>query len=218
MTTSNPRAASTPELGPWLGVVGDPRPRPSPPGLDLDPIRQALVARLLVEARQDGADWLGAWTVAAAAASDAVLQRLDEIGTRAAWESRAPERLARTARPDEDDARLVRARVESAGIPVEEAVAALDSDPQATRQLARIGGAIEEAWLDLERIAAAVVIEWVPRAEAVRRWRRPTGMLWLVTTLAGLLALLGGAMIGGYLPAPGWFRPVIQWWWELPWP
>jgi hypothetical protein len=26
------------------------------------------------------------------------------------------------------------------------------------------------------------------------------------------------AMIGGVLPAPAWFQPITNWFWNLPWP
>jgi len=206
------------ELGPWLGVVSGVRARATVGGLDLDPIRRALVNRLLEHARRPQPDWLGAWTPVTAEASHAVLERLAGLGAQAALESRAPKRLTRLATPDDDDIRLVNGRIESTGIPLEEAVAALDPVAPVSAQLPAIGTAVEEAWLDLERVVGEILAEWTPRVEVVRGWRRPTPPLWAVTAVAGLLAVGCGGMIGGYLPAPDWFEPVIAWWWALPWP
>ena len=54
-------------------------------------------------------------------------------------------------------------------------------------------------------------------ADDVRRWKRPRWPLWLLTLL--LLALLGwvAMVLGGFIDAPAWFRPVAQWWWNRGW-
>jgi len=202
------------ELGPWLGVVADPRARPRPGGIDLDPVRLALVARLVREAQAGPPDWLAAWDEAAEEAARRTVGELRAAALAAGAESRAPERLVRAATPSPDDARVIAARAGSAGIPLE---AVLAATPAGTEP-ARAAGALEEAWLELERVVAGTCQEWAPRAAAVRAWRRPVGPLWAATAAAALAAVLVGAVIGGYLPAPDWFEPVVTWWWELPWP
>lgn len=203
------------EIGPWLGVVTSPRPRPVPEGLPLDTLRLALVNRLLMEGHAGPAAWMAAWQEAVNGAVQYTVAAIAESAAGAARASRAPARVARRARPGADDVRVIRARLESAGIPLE-AVAESRADGEVS--LARLGSALEEAWLELERTAAAVLAEWRPEVQAVAAWRRPTGNLWMVTAALLLAVLLLGLMIGGHLPVPAWFEPMIDWWWRLPWP
>lgn len=198
------------EIGPWLGVLASPRTRAAPGGVPLDDIRLALVSTLL-ERGPEGADtWLAAWSEAVHASTARVCATLESAAAAAARHSRAPERLARAARPDEDDQRVIGAKIDSAGIPLERA--ALDPT------LPRLGGAAEESWLELERVVATVMAEWQAPIRALAAWRRPMAPLWILTGVLFGLALLVGLMIGGYLPAPAWLQPVTDWWWRLPWP
>lgn len=186
--------------------------------MELDDIRIGLASALFAEGRREAPDWLGPWETAV---SEAVARTLAWIAgqARTAQElSRAPERVARRVVPDEDEVRVIQARLESAGIPLEEAVAHAGYGQDPALRASRIGGAIEESWLDLEAAVLAVTTEYQPRIAAVRGWRRPTSLLWVATAAAGLAAMLAGLMIGGYLPAPSWAAPVVAWWWRLPWP
>lgn len=203
------------EIGPWLGVVLSPRPRPAPGGVSLDTVRLALVDRLLREGQDGAAAWLAAWEAAIGDAVRLTLAAINQATTEAAAHSLAPERVVRSAQPDPDDLRMIQARLESAGIPLENAAAAAASAPV---PLSRLGGAIEEAWLELERMVTAVMQEWLPRARQVAAWRRPQAPLWIATAALLLLAVVTGLLLGGYLPAPGWFEPFSNWWWSLPWP
>lgn len=198
------------EVGPWLGVMASPRPRPAPGGIVLDDLRLALVDRILLEAGE-GPAWLAAWQEANTAAVSRTLSVMGEMVAAAGRRSRAPERVVARARPDPDDRRMIQARLDSAGIPLEEAVAATPSLP-------RLGGALEESWLELERQVARVMEEWRPRARALEAWRRPVAPLWVATAALAGLALVLGLMVGGYLPAPAWLQPFTSWWWSLPWP
>lgn len=213
----SPGAARDPvrvELGPWLGVVAEPRARPRPGGVDLDQARLALVSRLVREGQAGSPDWLAAWNEAAHEAVRRTVGDLRAAALAAGAESRAPERLVRAAMPAPDDVRVFTARAESAGIPLEAVVA----DTRGGADVARAAGALEEAWLDLERVVAATCQEWAPRLAAVRAWRRPLAPLWVATGAAAFVAVLAGSLLGGYLPAPAWLEPVVTWWWGLPWP
>lgn len=201
------------EFGPWLGVVASPKHRTPPGNVNLDPARLALVQRLLEAAHTPSPDWMAAWEPVVDTVSRQVVEQLRARGAAAARASLAPEGVARTAVPDQDDLRILGARMGSAGIPLEQAAAG-----DAPNSFATIGGAVEESWLALEDMVAAVMAEWQPRIAAVAAWRRPVKALWVGTGIGGILALAGGLAIGGYLPAPAWFQPVISWWWSLPWP
>lgn len=203
------------EIGPWLGVVASPRPRPAPGGVVLDAVRLALVDRLLRGGAGGAAAWLAAWEEAVGQAGGATVAAINQAVTDAAARSLAPERVVRSAQPDADDVRMIHARLESTGIPLEAAAALGDGAPV---PLSRLGGALEEGWLELERMVAAIVQEWQPRARLVGAWRRPQAPLWVGSAALVLLALVLGLMLGGYLPSPGWFEPFTNWWWSLPWP
>ncbi len=203
------------EIGPWLGVVASPRPRPAPAGVALDAVRLALVDRLLREGDGGAAAWLTAWEVAVGQAVELTVTAINQLATDAAARSLAPERVVRSAQPDPDDVQMIQARLESTGIPLETAAAFGDRVPP---PLSRLGGALEEGWLELERMVAAIVQEWQPRARRVGAWRRPQAPLWVGTATLLLFAIVTGLMLGGYLPSPGWFGPFTNWWWSLPWP
>ncbi len=203
------------EIGPWLGVVASPRPRPAPGGVALDAVRLALVDRLLRGGAGGAAPWLAAWEEAVGQAVGLTVTTINQFATDAATRSLAPERVVRAAQPDPGDVRMIEARLASTGIPLETAAAHGDG---AQLPLSRLGGALEEAWLELERTVTAIVQEWQPRARLVAAWRRPQAPLWIGTAALVLLAIVTGAMLGGYLPSPGWFRPFTNWWWSLPWP
>ncbi|MFN2326008.1 MAG: hypothetical protein ABR551_09000 [Gemmatimonadales bacterium] len=203
------------EIGPWLGVVSSPRPRPAPGGVPLDGVRLALVDRLLREGGRGVVAWLAAWEDAVGQAVDATVKAIHQAATEAAARSLAPERVMRSAQPDPDDVRMIQARLGSTGIPLE-ALAARGEGVDVP--LSRLGGALEEAWLELERMVAATVQEWLPRARLVAAWRRPQAPLWIGTAALLSLAIVTGLMLGGYLPSPGWFKPFTNWWWSLPWP
>lgn len=198
------------EIGPWLGVLASPRARAAPGGVALDDIRLALVSALLERGPEGAGAWLAAWSEAVGATTARVCATLESAAAEAARHSRAPQRVARAARPGEDDQRIISAKIASAGIPLERAAA----DPA----LSRLGGAAEDAWLELERVVAAVMAEWQGPIRALAAWRRPLAPLWALSGVLAGLAILVGLMIGGHLPAPAWFQPVTDWWWRLPWP
>lgn len=208
---------SVAEFGPWLGVVAAPRPRPTPGQLDLDPVRQALVQRLLEQAHTPDPDWLAAWHPVTDTVLELLSGDLHARATAAGQASLAPDKVVRSAQLDEEDRRILRARLASAAIPLEQVVAAR-AGSLGPRGFPAVGGAVEESWLTLEATVAAVAGEWAPRVAAVARWRRPLRRLWWATAIAVAAATVLGLLLGGYLPAPRWLEPLVTWWWSVPWP
>jgi hypothetical protein len=188
--------------------------------------RGRAARRRLAEGDADGARtmlgpsvWLELWDRAAAHASaafkGAVEQELREAG---AFSRYSPRRL-RALMPTAEDARVLSAKFSAAGIGLESAAPQL-SNPGVDWQeaLRRAAGELEEGWRQLRNVAELEHASWSGRVTLVREWRRP----WRPLVLGGLAALAAvtwiGLVIGGYLPVPGWFRPVAEWAWSLPWP
>ena len=97
-----------------------------------------------------------------------------------------PARLLRSAKLAEEDRRTIRARVEAAGIPLERA-----APPERSRDpaegLLRTSMALDDSWDRLERVVVEELRFWQAEVQRVRAWRRPTGVLWLITAAALLL-------------------------------
>jgi hypothetical protein len=228
--------AGLPELGPLLGRLTEMAARApgSVPGLD--PVRLELVSGLFevaadarralaagdevgARARLDRAAWLELWHRAVAATADRTLEAIDARLDRAAARSAAPRRRRRSVGPSDEDRAVIRARLDAAGIPLEQVL----SRPLAGQRdwpaaIRRAGAALEEAWDELERTASVLGAEWDPAVSRLERWRPP---MLLYAVPAGLLVLLAlglGLAIGGYLPRPPWLDPVAAWFWTLPWP
>src|SRR5690606_41296572 len=63
-----------------------------------------------------------------------------------------------------------------------------------------------------------VLAHWNGVARDIEKWLRPWRPFVIVSSILILVAILVAAMLGGMLPAPGWFAPVNDWFWSLPWP
>jgi hypothetical protein len=225
-----------PELGPLLGRLAG--RWPAPPGGDagLEAVRLALVSALFdragaARARLAAGDpaaaadalgptvWLEAWERAVGAASGAVVGEIVRRLREAAAASRFSAARLSASLPREEDKRILEARLSAAGIGFEEAVTGLTAGRLPWEEALRhAAGELESAWERLEIAAHRELAVWDTRAAAIREWRRP----WtpLIIAAAALLTVAGwlGLVLGGYLPAPGWFRPVAEWVWNLPWP
>jgi hypothetical protein len=171
-------------------------------------------------------EWLGCWERAVEASASRIVAEANAGLVLAAEESRFPRRrLARLQLADEDT-RAVAARLGSGGGPF---VAALDA-------LAEAGGGaagrspetrarewreavtaaarrLESAWLALEASAAIEQEHWAAEITQVRRWRRPTWSLWLLTVAVFAAAGYLGLVLGGYLPVPSALRGLAVFWW-----
>ena len=80
------------------------------------------------------------------------------------------------------------------------------------------GAVLEAAWDAALRIAGAERGHWSGVANDIENWRRPWRPLVIVASITLLVTTVLAAMLGGVLPAPAWFAPVTDWFWNLPWP
>lgn len=230
---SAPSDPNVPELGPLLGRLAHPEPR-GPAALPLDDLRLDLVSALYARAglaRREFADrkpdlarhqlsreaWLAVWQDAALRAADRVLARLDQDIAVAAVESRVPPRVLARFVPGDEDRRVTRNRILSAGIPLEQ-VPPPELATQWEDGLLRAAMALDASWVRLEQVVLEELVAHAGSVERVRRWRRPRSVLWVGMTCIIALGLLLGLSLGGYLPAPGPLGVLQNWFWSLPWP
>jgi hypothetical protein len=82
----------------------------------------------------------------------------------------------------------------------------------------RRGAALEAAWEGAVGVATAEAARYRQVAERTLAWRRPWRPLVMAGAAITIVALVIAAMIGGLVPAPDWFVPVIDWFWSWPWP
>ena len=230
---SAPSDTIVPELGPLLGRLAHPEPR-GPAALPLDDIRLDLLSALYARAglaRREFADrkpdlarhqlsreaWLAVWQDAALRAADRVQARVDQDVAVAAVESRVPPRVLARFVPGDEDRRVTRNRILSAGIPLEQ-VPPPELAAQWEDGLLRAAMALDASWVRLEQVVLEELVAHAGPVDRVHRWRRPRGILWAGITCTLVLALLLGLSLGGYLPAPGPIGVLQDWFWSLPWP
>jgi hypothetical protein len=221
-----------PELGPFLGRLA----APDAPGLrdrDLEPVRIELLtalferagkARELIAAGDSagaraalGRDaWIGSWERAVTAATTVMLAGIERRLRDAAAVSRFPGRRIAAMLPDGEERRVIAARFSSAGIGLEEVTREL-SNPAVewAEAVRRSAGELSGAWEELREIAGQEYDAWERRTMQVRDWRRPWRPLILAGTLLLLLAAWIGLLLGGFLPVPGFLRPLANWYWGL---
>lgn len=224
-----------PEIGPYLGRLADVTRRFEDPSVGLDSIRLDLVSDLFdrVAAARDfrlagdeaGARvaldrniWLALWRTAAGRAADAVVAAAGAELERAAYQSRYPARQLAALLPSAEDRAVLAARLDAAGIVVEERVArGFGSGAAWWDQVRQTAVALEDAWDELEVLVRRELAVWQSKAAQVARWR-PALWPWIVVLLAALaLVTWLGLVLGGYLPRPAWLDPVHRWFWSLPW-
>lgn len=205
------------EIGPWLGIVADP---PVPPGEELDAIRLELLDGLLRLGSRagdvDGSAWLAVWQRAVVGATERLGMRVEEVLARASAVSRMPPAQRVTHHPTDADRERWRALLDSTGIPLERALAT--PADRAESRVRQRGAATDEAWRALRDLFAEERALWEARARMIHRWLPPTRSVWIAGGIAMGLLFLFGLAVGGYLPVPDVLRPVIDWWWSLPWP
>jgi hypothetical protein len=199
-------------LAPVLGRLASPA-RHGP----FDEVRLMLVDAL-VSARAsgnlDGSAWLSAWQRAMESIRDQVMTEANAAIDDAAKRSRFPGARLVQLRPNAEAAETLLNRLLAEGEPLER----LDgpaTDDAITR--AR-GAALEAGWDAAIRIASAERGHWMSVARDVDQWRRPWRPLVIAATITFSAVLVVAAMLGGVIPAPNWFQPVTDWFWNLPWP
>ncbi len=199
-------------LAPALGRLARP-PRDEP----FEAIRLDLVDALVAAdagGRLDGSAWVAAWTTAITAVRDDVVAEAQGALQRAATRSRYPARRLAPLLPDAAAAESLLQRLLAEGAPLE----ALETAPESDETTRRRGGALEAAWETASRLARAESARYARVAGGVLAWRRPWGpLVALGVALVAVAGVLAG-MIGGLLPAPEWMRPLVAWFWGLPWP
>lgn len=171
--------------------------------------------------------WLDAWEHAVQEAAVRAGVEITRLLRLAALESRMPRRRLKQILPTADEVHVTAARFGSGGAGFVESLGALEESVESVHRerseglagwndaLLRVARRLEAAWLSLEAAAARERELWAGEIEAVRSWRRPRLTLWLVT--AALLALTTwlGLMLGGFIGSPGWFRPVMEGFWDI---
>jgi len=226
-------AAIIPELGPLLGRLVAPPAERSPLEARFDQIRLDLLTELFERARAarevlalgdtaagraalGGPVWLEVWGRAVAAVTRTLGEDIERRLREAAAASRYPKQRLALALPDPEAQRLLAARLSAAGIGLEEAAEGL-GDPSRpwSEALRRIGGELEASWERLLTAARGELATWSAQAAAIAAWRRPWRPLLIAAALLFLVACWLGLVLGGYLSAPSWLRPLTDWVWNL---
>jgi hypothetical protein len=227
--------AGLPELGPLLGRLAAPD-APVSRDRDLEPVRLELLSALFERAGKarehlaagdvaaaratlNRETWLALWEQAVSGAGAALLAGIERRMRDAAAVSRLPARRLAARLPDDEERRVLVARLSSAGIGLEEATKELANPAiEWSETIRRTAGELTGAWDLLRAMVGQEIDSWDRRTSQVREWRRP----WRPLVLAGIalfvLAAWIGLVLGGFLPVPGFLRPVAEWYWSLPWP
>jgi hypothetical protein len=221
-------------------------PSRSPIGVALDDIRLELVTGVFdlagaarafaASGDREGAvaslgriSWLALWERAVDAAAARISGAVNAHFLEAAGESRFPPRRLRGLLLTNDDTRAIAARLGSGGAPM---VTALDLLEQSARRtasgpaqasegdwqssLTAVSRRLESAWRALESAAAAEQDRWLSEIELVRRWRRPTWPVWVLTAVVLSGASYLGLVLGGYIPVPAPLQGFAAFWWSWP--
>jgi hypothetical protein len=174
------------------------------------------------------AAWLAAWEDALAATSS---RAIDEITSRleaAAQESRMPEAVLGRFLLSPAERSALAARLGRGALPLMDALDALEASVAAVRAPAISAGdretwqravltaarRTEAAWLALEEGLVEEWSEWNREVELVRGWRRSMWPAWLAAAILLVLATGLGLVLGGYVDAPGFLRPLAAAWWR----
>jgi hypothetical protein len=233
--TGPPALSSFPELGPLLGRLAS---ADAPPTRDpeLEPVRLAMLSALFERAGRARAllasgdtagsraalsreVWLGIWDAAVAGAAAALLSGIERRLRDAAAVSGLRPRKAAGLLPGAEDRRILSARIASAGMGLEQATLELaKTSLEWEESIRRTAGELTGAWDQLLALARQERDFWNRRVADVRAWRRPWRPLVLGGTALLVLVVWLGLVLGGYLPVPGFLRPLTDWYWSRPWP
>jgi hypothetical protein len=224
-----------PEIGPELGSLVDLTHELGDPEVGLEAIRLELVHALfqrtqaardfLLTGDQAGARaaldrpvWMEVWHDAVTKTAARVMAVTTSRLERAARRSGFPARRLKELLPTADDRAVLRAKLEAAGIPLEEAFSREASGASWWDLIRRRASRLEESWDRLENVVRLELASVDERRGAIESWR-PSRVIPMAgaVTLVLVLAWVGLA-IGGYLPRPRWLDSVADWFWSLPWP
>ena len=237
MTQGAPAPPALPEIGPSLGrlVTGSPHESDGPVLKDLRLHLATQMIEMAGEARRRSAagDWPGAtralsgerwravWEAGVDTAVDRVLTSATGKLQREAYAVRMPRRVLARFMPTPRDRQAIRARLGATGRDLLDRIEAFEAKPRAAGdgsaqsawadEILALARRLETSYLALEEAAVAEHVTWQARGEEVKRWRKP---LWPVLVVGVILlggALWIGAVLGGFIPVPTWFRGL----WEL---
>ncbi len=202
----------TSALGPSLGRIAAP-----PSGGRWDAIRLDLLDTLVrgtTAGPRSSETWLGAWHAAVEALRDDLLAESRAMITAAGRRARYPTTRQDRLLPDPEQADILLQRLLAEGMPLER-LAGAGSTAEVTRARA---AALETAWDGAVAVARGERQRWTAEAARVAAWRRPWWPVFVAGAVLVVAAGVAAAWLGGQLPAPGWFTPVAQWFWDFPWP
>lgn len=175
--------------------------------------------------------WQAAWEQAVNSAADRVATRIEQRFTSAARESRLPGRKLKKVLLSDDERRGIAVRLGSGGGALVEALDRMealmrravrgaqdsgDAGELWKQALTGVARRLESAWQALEDAARAEEAAWKEDVDQVRNWKRPRIPLWLITIAIAAALMWAGLVLGGFLPAPDWFRPVADRVWGVP--
>lgn len=200
----------TTAVAPTLGRLA------SPPGRGGDDdLRIELVDRLVAPgAAEQGGAWVVAWRATAEALAERILAEASADLHRAATHARYPTGRLASLLPDGQAREVLVERLTAEGMELER----LEQAAPGAATVRMRGAALEAAWDAAQAVARAERSRWLAAATEVDRWRRPWRPLVVTAASAAVLLVVLAAWIGGWLPAPTWFRPVVDAFWRLPWP
>ena len=179
-----------------------------------DDVRLALVDAIVAAkagGRMDQVAWEDAFGAAARSVRLRVFADAEQMLRAAAAHSRYPARRLQAVLPNTDVADALLNRLTAEAMPLER-YEGLGDDPVSRRARA---AALETAWDGAVRVATAETARWRTVAMQVAAWRRPTGILWMITIALVLVALVLAAWLSGAIASPAWFHPINAWWWRL---
>jgi hypothetical protein len=206
MTESLP---DRPPLGPALGRLARP-----PQGSADDGLRLTLVDRLIQSEPLGGGDWVRIWRETATEWAGAVLEEASDSLRRAATRSRLPGARLAALLPDPESHHVLVERICAEAMALED----LAGEPFGAATTRRRGATLAAAWEGAAALVAAERARWRERADTIGAWRRPWRPLVVTALMLLSAAALAALWIGGWVPTPSWFQPVVSAFWDLPWP
>jgi hypothetical protein len=198
-----------PPLGPALGRLARP-----PHGAADDALRLALIDRLIQSEPLGGGDWVRIWRETATEWAGAVLEDASDALRRAATRSRLPGARLAALLPDSESHQVLVERICAEAMALED----LAGEPLGPATTRRRGATLAAAWEGAAALVAAERARWQERAGTIAAWRRPWRPLLLVAVVLVPAVVLAALWIGGWVPTPSWFQPVVTAFWDLPWP
>jgi hypothetical protein len=228
--------SALPEIGPYLGRLTEVTRRFADPAVGLDQIRLDLVSELFergqaarsfllvddlqgAQASLDRASWLALWRKTALAVTDRTFAVITERFEEARRTSRCPQRVARRVAPTAEDREIIAAKFDAAGLPLEGLLQRGPVDTaQWVEQVRQCAVALDDSWEELERLVQSELAAAKSRFAPIARWQPSMVPIWAAVAVVAAIGAWVGAVLGGFLPRPGWLDPLHGWFWSLPWP